>query len=111
MLLDHSGHQRRSAADVHDHQREPRVEVLGQDGGDAAPEEDRVAGGRSLLRHTVPSGEGVTDGQRREGQRTNVATWSPTFRPRVDCGPTSATVPMSIPPDPVTGFCICPARR
>ena len=39
---------------------------------------------------------------------TRVATRSPTARPRGDSGPTSSTVPMSMPPDPVTGFCILP---
>ena len=28
---------------------------------------------------------------------------------RATAGPTSATVPMSMPPEPVTGFCILPA--
>ena len=39
---------------------------------------------------------------------TSVATRSPTARPSGLCGPTSATVPTSMPPDPVTGFCILP---
>ncbi len=39
---------------------------------------------------------------------TSVATRSPTARPSGDSGPTSATRPMSMPPDPVTGFCILP---
>ena len=39
---------------------------------------------------------------------TNVATWSPTASPSGLCSPTSATVPMSMPPEPVTGFCIFP---
>ena len=39
---------------------------------------------------------------------TRVATRSPTARPSGLFGPTSATVPTSIPPDPVTGFCILP---
>ena len=39
---------------------------------------------------------------------TSVATRSPTARPSGDSGPTSSTVPTSIPPEPVTGFCILP---
>src|SRR6478735_8319030 len=39
---------------------------------------------------------------------TSVATRSPTARPSGDSGPTSSTVPTSIPPDPVSGFCILP---
>lgn len=39
---------------------------------------------------------------------TSVATRSPARRPSVDSGPTSRTVPISMPPEPVTGFCILP---
>ena len=39
---------------------------------------------------------------------TRVATRSPTSSPRGDSSPTSSTVPTSIPPEPVTGFCILP---
>ncbi len=39
---------------------------------------------------------------------TSVATRSPTDSPSVATGPTSSTTPISIPPEPVTGFCIFP---
>ena len=39
---------------------------------------------------------------------TSVAMTSPGFSPSGDCSPTSATTPVSIPPEPVTGFCILP---
>ena len=39
---------------------------------------------------------------------TSVVIWSPTTTSRPAFGPTSATVPTSMPPDPVTGFCILP---
>ena len=39
---------------------------------------------------------------------TSVATRSPTCRPSGDSGPTSSTVPTSMPPEPVSGFCILP---
>ena len=39
---------------------------------------------------------------------TRVATRSPTARPSGDAGPTSSTVPTSMPPEPVSGFCILP---
>ena len=39
---------------------------------------------------------------------TSVATRSPTWSPNGDSGPTSSTVPTSMPPEPVTGFCILP---
>ena len=39
---------------------------------------------------------------------TRVATRSPTARPSGDSGPTSSTVPTSMPPEPVSGFCILP---
>ena len=42
---------------------------------------------------------------------TSVATRSPTSRPSGDSGPTSSTVPTSMPPEPVSGFCILPRRR
>ena len=41
-------------------------------------------------------------------RETRVATRSPGFRPRSDSGPTSSTTPTSMPPEPVTGFCILP---
>ena len=42
---------------------------------------------------------------------TRVATRSPTARPSGLSGPTSSTVPTSMPPEPVTGFCILPRVR
>src|SRR5690349_9951372 len=39
---------------------------------------------------------------------TSVATRSPAFTGNGDCGPTSSTTPISIPPEPVTGLCILP---
>ncbi len=39
---------------------------------------------------------------------TRLATRSPGASPSGDSGPASATTPVSIPPEPVTGFCIFP---
>ena len=39
---------------------------------------------------------------------TRVAIRSPGARPSGESGPTSSTTPVSIPPEPVTGFCILP---
>ena len=39
---------------------------------------------------------------------TRVAIRSPGTRPSGESGPTSSTTPVSIPPEPVTGFCILP---
>ncbi len=39
---------------------------------------------------------------------TRVAMRWPGFKPRGESGPTSSTVPVSMPPEPVTGFCILP---
>ena len=39
---------------------------------------------------------------------TRVVTCWPTVTSSVACGPTSSTTPTSMPPDPVTGFCILP---
>ncbi len=39
---------------------------------------------------------------------TRVAIRCPGSRPSGESGPTSSTVPVSMPPDPVTGFCILP---
>ena len=41
-------------------------------------------------------------------RETRVATRSPAASPSGDAGPASSTTPVSIPPDPVTGFCIFP---
>ncbi len=42
---------------------------------------------------------------------TRVATRCPTDSPSGESGPTASTTPMSMPPDPVTGFCILPRVR
>ena len=39
---------------------------------------------------------------------TRVAIRSPGRSPSGEAGPTASTTPVSIPPDPVTGFCILP---
>ena len=39
---------------------------------------------------------------------TSVAMRRPARRPSGDCGPASATMPVSMPPEPVTGLCILP---
>ena len=39
---------------------------------------------------------------------TRVAIRSPAASPSGESGPASSTTPVSIPPDPVTGFCILP---
>ena len=39
---------------------------------------------------------------------TSVATRSPGASPSGESGPASSTTPVSIPPEPVTGFCILP---
>ena len=41
-------------------------------------------------------------------RETRVVTLSPGRRPSGDRSPTSSTVPTSIPPEPVSGFCILP---
>jgi hypothetical protein len=41
-------------------------------------------------------------------RETRVATRCPAASPSGESGPTASTTPMSIPPDPVTGFCIFP---
>ena len=62
-------HQGRGAADVHDHESEPRVEVVREDGGDRPAEEDRVTAGRDLFAAPVPSLEPVGDAQWRQRER------------------------------------------
>ena len=41
---------------------------------------------------------------------TSVAMRIPGRRPSGDRGPASATTPVSMPPEPVTGLCILPRR-
>ena len=41
-------------------------------------------------------------------RETRVAMRWPGVRPSGEAGPTSSTVPVSMPPEPVTGFCILP---
>ena len=85
------------------------AEVVGDDGGDRAAEEDGVAVARAPAR-SAPSQparpSSMTSGVR--VRLTRVATRSPTARPSGDSGPTSSTVPTSMPPEPVSGFCILP---
>ena len=109
VLGDDPGDEGRGAADVHDHEGEVGGEVLGQPGGDRAAEQDRrarAAGTRSE-RPSQRSRPSVMVRGVRE-RETRVATRSPAESPSGDSGPTSATVPMSMPPEPVTGFCILP---
>src|SRR6478735_4968541 len=67
VLLNDAGGESRSAADVHHAEREGRVEVVGDDGGDRAAEQHGVAVARHLLAVAVPSGQAVLDDER--GQR------------------------------------------
>ena len=101
--------ERRGAADVHDRQAQSRA--AGRRG--ARPRWSGRRGSRS--RRRAPARErpsqrarpsSITSGVR--VSETRVATRSPTARPSVDSGPTSSTVPISMPPEPVTGFCILP---
>ena len=41
-------------------------------------------------------------------RETRVAMRWPGIRPSGESGPASSTVPVSMPPEPVTGFCILP---
>ena len=67
VLLHDARGERRGAADVHHAQREGRVEVVRDDGGDRAAEEHGVAVARHLLAVAVPAGQAVLDDER--GQR------------------------------------------
>ena len=64
------------------------------------------AGTCSLLPSQRARPSSMTSGVR--VRETRVATRSPAWRPRGDSGPTSSTVPTSMPPEPVSGFCILP---
>ena len=108
VLPHHPGDEGRGTADVHDHEGQLGREVLGQPGGDGAPEEDGSPLGRHPFGPAVPAGQAVGDPQRGERERDEGRDPVPARSPSGDCGPTSATVPMSMPPDPVTGFCILP---
>ena len=75
--------QRRRAADVHDRQRERRGEVVGQDGGDRAAEQDRRARRTGTCsdcgRPSRPARPRSRSGVR--VRETSVATWSPDREP------------------------------
>ncbi len=73
-------------------------------GGDRAAEEDRRSRRPAPARCGRPSAarpSSITSGVR--VSETSVATRSPTARPSGDSGPTSSTVPTSIPPEPGLG--------
>ena len=67
--LDDAGGQRRRAADVHHREAQLGGQVVGQDRGDGAAEQDGVPVAGHLLPQPVPAGQAVLDHQRREGQR------------------------------------------
>ena len=67
--LDDPGGGGRRSADVEDGEGDGVGQVVGQDGGDRAGEEDRRALGRHLLGAAVPRSQAVGDPQRGEGQR------------------------------------------
>ena len=101
--------QGRRTAHVHHGEAELGREVVGDHGRDRAAEEHGVPVARDLLRAARPSARSpssMTSGV--SVSETRVATRSPTARPSGDSGPTSSTVPTSIPPEPVSGFCILP---
>ena len=64
------------------------------------------AGTCSLL--AVPAREAVLDDERGQGEGDEGGDAVADRRPRGDSGPTSSTVPTSMPPEPVSGFCILP---
>ncbi len=65
---DDASDERGGAAHVEDGEREVLGQVVGEDGGDGAAEEDRVAAGRNLLGVAVPARQTVINVQRREGE-------------------------------------------
>ena len=89
-----------------------RLSALGRSSGmTAAMERPKrtaypSAGTCSLLPSQPARPSSMTSGVR--VRETRVATRSPALRPRGDSGPTSSTVPTSMPPEPVSGFCILP---
>ena len=101
--------QRRGAADVHHRQRRARVGgrrgARRRSSGRTGSRSRRPAPAR-CGRPSASRPSSITSGVR--VSETSVATRSPTARPSGDSGPTSSTVPTSMPPEPVTGFCILP---
>ena len=101
--------QRRGAADVHHRQAEVGRQVVGDAGGDRAAEQDGVPVARHLLGAAVPAGQAVLDHERGEGERDQRGDPVADRQARAGTpGPTSSTVPTSMPPEPVSGFCILP---
>ena len=106
----HAGGQRGRATDVHHRQGQLGGQVVGEHRGDRAAEEDRRTR-RPGTCSPRPSqrGQAVLDHQRGQRQRDQrgdpVADGAGRAATR---GPTSSTVPTSMPPEPVTGFCILP---
>ncbi len=108
-LAHHPVGQRRRTAHVEHRQRQRGGQVIGQHRGDRPAEQDRVAGARHLLARAVPAGQAVGDDQRGEAERDQGR--HPVAGPRgraASRGPASSTTPVSMPPEPVTGFCILP---
>ena len=65
-----------------------------------------------LLAAAVPARQVVVDPQRRQRERHQGRDPRPRRAGRAaTSGPTSSTMPISMPPEPVTGFCILPRRR
>nr|BFF26282.1 hypothetical protein GCM10025732_42470 [Glycomyces mayteni] len=96
------------AADVEDGERELLGEVVGDRGGDGAAEEDGGARCGDLLGTAVPALQTISDAQRGEGEGDEGGDLLADFEAERGAGPTASTVPMSMPPEPVTGFCILP---
>ena len=106
---DHPVGQGRRAAHVQHRQRQRAGQVVGQHGRDRPAEQDRVPGARHLLGPAVPAGQPVGDRPAGSGSATPASrSGRPGARPERRAGPASSTTPVSIPPEPVTGFCILP---
>ncbi len=88
-------------------------EVVGQHGGDASGRTgSRGRRPGTCSRAAVPARQAVVDAQRGQRERDQGGDPVADARGRAgDSGPTSSTVPTSMPPEPVTGFCILPRRR
>ena len=85
-------------------------QVVGQHGGDRAGEQDRRALAPAPARER-PSQRASPSVIAQRGQRERDQGGHPVADgagPSGDSGPTSSTTPMSMPPEPVTGFCILP---